>query len=135
MSMKRSITNDRRAGLVRWATAWALAAAGGSALAMESGEYPPPDIRQFLLIAEQDGDGDGDGVEETHIRRYMSSAGDRVFSMTTGGRLWAWSLDAHGSAGAADPARDYVIRDSDCDGTFDERYRLDEEFEVPACLK
>jgi hypothetical protein len=28
-----------------------------------------------------------------------------------------------------------VIRDSNCDGTFDERYGLDEQFHVPDCLK
>jgi hypothetical protein len=111
-------------------------AAGGTmrpAVASETGTYEPPDLRNFLLIGEQDGDGDGDGVKETHILRYQSSAGDRIFSMTTGGRLWAWSLDSQGRVEDADPRRDYVIRDSDCDGTFDERYRLDEEFEVPEC--
>jgi hypothetical protein len=102
---------------------------------LETGHYEPPDLRSFLLVGEQDRDGDGDGVEETHILRYMSSSGDRIFSTTTGGRLWAWSLDSHGTTDAADSARDYVIRDSDCDGTFDERYGLGEEFQVPACLK
>ena len=103
--------------------------------ALETGAYQPPDISQFLLVGEENGDGDGDGLKETHILRYRNLAGDSVFSMTTGGRLWAWSLESHGAANEADPGRNYVIRDSDCDGTFDERYRLDEQFHVPDCLK
>jgi hypothetical protein len=31
--------------------------------------------------------------------------------------------------------RHYVIRDSDCDGIFDERYGLDEEYHLPDCLQ
>ena len=85
--------------------------------------------------SEEDGDGDGDGVKETHILRYRNVAGDGVFSMTTKDRLWAWSLESHSSGGEAAPDRSYVIRDSDCDGTFDERYSLEEQFHVPDCLK
>ena len=110
-----------------------LVLTGTHAFGMESGIYEAPDISKFLLVREDDGDGDGDGVNETHIRRYKNVAGDSVFSMTTKGRLWAWSLES--SAGAADSDRNYVIRDSDCDGAFDERYGLDEEFHVPDCLK
>jgi len=88
----------------------------------------------FLLISEEDGDGDGDGVKETHIRRYRNLDGDSIFSLTTKGRLWAWSLESVGSP-AISGSRDYVIRDSDCDGIFDQRYALNEEFHVPDCLK
>jgi hypothetical protein len=48
-----------------------------------------------------------------------AAAGDSVFSMTTKGGLWAWSL-ASGPAGGTDPSRNYMIRHSDCDGAFDE---------------
>jgi hypothetical protein len=112
-----------------------LAVMGTQVHAMETGAYQAPDIGKFLLIGEEDGDGDGDGVKETHILRYRNVAGDGVFSMTTKDRLWAWSLESHSSGGEAAPERNYVIRDSDCDGTFDERYRLDEQFHVPDCLK
>lgn len=100
---------------------------------MEVGQYTAPDLAGFALRREVDGDGDGDGVEETHIRHYLNPAGDRIFSMTTSGKLWAWSLSLHeqqsGNAGH------YVIRDSNCDGVFDERIDLDGEFHVPGCLK
>jgi len=104
------------------------------AAAMEIGAYQPPDVTAFVLISEEDGDGDGDGVKETHIRRYRNLDGDSIFSLTTKGRLWAWSLESVGSPAISGP-RDYVIRDSDCDGIFDQRYALNEEFHVPDCLK
>jgi len=110
-----------------------LALGTGQVLAMEQGVYQPPDMTEFLLISEENGDGDGDGVKETHILRYRNLAGDSIFSMTTKGRLWAWSLESVDGPGGAD-GRNYVIRDSDCDGTYDERYGLDEQFLLPDCL-
>ncbi|MCP5299719.1 MAG: hypothetical protein H6954_08420 [Chromatiaceae bacterium] len=95
--------------------------------------YPPPDISRFILTGEEDGDGDGDGINETHIRHYRDIPGDRVFSMTTNNHLWAWSLQSSAS-GTMDPKHNFVIRDSDCDGTFDEKYGLDEQFHVPECV-
>lgn len=105
-----------------------------SVTAMEKGRYEAPDIEKYVSTGQSDGDGDGDGIRETHITRYRNLSGDRVFSMTIDNRLWAWSLDTGGDDDA-DVRRNYVIRDSDCDGVFDERYRIDEEFHVPACLK
>jgi len=104
------------------------------AAAMEIGAYQPPDVTAFVLISEEDGDGDGDGVKETHIRRYRNLDGDSIFSLTTKGRLWAWSLESVGSSAVSSPG-DYVIRDSDCDGIFDQRYALNEDFHIPDCLK
>jgi hypothetical protein len=112
----------------------ALAVGAGQACAMETGTYQPPDLSKFLLISEEDGDGDGDGVKETHILRYRNLEGDSIFSMTTKGRLWAWSLESVANPAVSGPGN-YVIRDSDCDGTFDERYALTEEFHLPDCLK
>jgi len=102
--------------------------------AVETSVYQAPDMTAFLLISEEDGDGDGDGVKETHIQRYRNLDGDSIFSMTTKGWLWAWSLESVGSSAVLGPGN-YVIRDSNCDGTFDERYALNEEFHVPECLK
>jgi hypothetical protein len=112
-----------------------LAAVGGQVFGGQPRSFDPPDLASFLLVGEEQADGDGDGFKETHILRYMSSSGDRVFSMSTRNRLWAWSLESHGDAGGQDADRNYVIRDSDCDGIFDQRYGLDEEFLVPDCLR
>lgn len=97
-----------------------------------AGQFEPPSLQGYNLHAERDADGDGDEVNETHIRQYLNATGDSIVSMSSGGRVWAWSLDMRDSETGES---NYVIRDSDCDGRFDELYGLDEEFHVPACVK
>jgi hypothetical protein len=94
--------------------------------------FSPPALDGFVRHAERMADGDGDGVKETQIVQYLNPGGDSIVSMSSGGRVWAWSQDARDSDAGN---RNYVIRDSDCDGTFEEIYGLDEKFYVPACLK
>ena len=130
------LVRNWRNGVVLSAVVSLLAVAAPPSLAaMEKGTYQAPDIEGFIITREEDGDGDGDGVKETHIRHYQNLAGDEIFSMTTEDTLWAWSMSSHHAGGGTDPAHNYVIRDSDCDGSFDERYGLDEEFHVPDCLE
>jgi len=95
-------------------------------------QFTPPDLEGFNLHDERDADGDGDGKNETTIRQYLNANGDSLASFTSNGRLWAWSLDTRDDE--AGP-KNYVIRDSVCDGTFDEVYGLDDEFHVPDCVK
>jgi hypothetical protein len=101
--------------------------------AVTKGMYFKPDLSGFALHNESDEDGDGDGVNETHVRRYINKQGDTAFSMTTDERLWAWSLDTK-AGDDSEIRKNFVIRDSNCDGVFDERYGLDAEFRVPNCL-
>jgi len=108
-------------------------AADADTPAMGKGIFSKPAMEGFTLHNEYDDDGDGDGINETHVVRYINSQGDTLFSMTTNGTLWAWSLDIKGDDDTA-VTGNYVILDSDCNGFFDERYRLDAEFHVPACL-
>lgn len=121
-----------RSGAMGVAAFLALAFVSAHAVAVEKGDYRSPALDGFTMTGEEDGDGDGDGVNETHIRHYGDLMGDRVFSMTTKGKLWAWSRESHGDV---ESEHNYVIRDSDCDGLFDERYTLDEEFHLPDCVK
>ena len=72
------------------------------------------------------------GENETRLRQYLNPNGDSLVSFTTNGRLWAWSLDTRNDDVGP---RNYVIRDSNCDGTFDEVYGLDDEFHVPDCAR
>ncbi len=95
-------------------------------------EFEPPELDGFNLHVERDADGDGDGANETHIKQYFDAKGDSIVSMTTKGRTWAWTLNTRDNDSAV---RNYVIRDSNCDGVFDEVYGLDEEFHVPDCVK
>lgn len=106
----------------------------GAAPAMQQGLFTAPEMDGFVKIQELDGDGNDDGVKETRIQRFRNMHGDRLFTMTTRGRLWAWSVDAVADDDS-EINRNYVLRDSDCDGRFDERYRLDEGFNLPACLE
>jgi len=94
--------------------------------------FAAPDLEGFKLHDEREADGDGDGVNETQIKQYRSQSGDSIVSMTTRDRLWAWSMDTHDNDSGE---HNYVIRDSNCDGVFDEVYSLDDEFHVPDCLK
>ena len=94
--------------------------------------FTPPEIEGFNLHDERDADGDGDGKNETQIRHYLNANGDSLASFTSNGRLWAWSLDTRESDMGPE---NYVIRDSVCDGVFDEVYSLDDEFHVPDCVK
>lgn len=107
-------------------------AASVAAGRMQKGMYFPPELPDYQLHNEYDDDGDGDGIKETHVRRYINSAGDSAFSMTTNGTLWAWSLDTKGDDDS-DIHKNFVIRDSNCDKVFDERYSLDAQFHVPSC--
>jgi len=108
-----------------------LMLASSAATAMETSYFGAPSLIGFNKTSEEDADGNGDSIKETHVIHYMNEAGDRLFSMITKDTLWAWSYQSHASKG---PLDNYVIRDSNCDGTFDERYTLDEEFHVPECL-
>ena len=109
----------------------------GFCLALSSGQavatnFEPPKLDGFNLHAERDADGDEDGVKETHIKQYFNPSGDSIVSMTIKGQIWAWSMNTRGNESGD---KNYVIRDSNCDGQFNEVYGLDDEFHVPDCLK
>jgi hypothetical protein len=107
--------------------------AGGATGTANATQFSPPNMEGFSLYQEQDTDGDGDGVKETHIQQYLNASGDSIFSMTTNGHLWAWSLETKGESTSG--LHNYVIRDSDCDGVFDEVYGLDDKYYLPGCVK
>jgi hypothetical protein len=97
-----------------------------------AGQFQPPDLQGFTQHSKRQADGDEDGIKETYIIRYLNEQGDSIVSMTSKDRLWAWSLE---SPGDSSNEHNYVIRDSDCDGLFDEIYGLDDKFYIPTCLK
>ena len=99
---------------------------------LEAANFEPPDMEGYLLHDERDADGDGDKVNETHIQHYLNQDGNSIFSMTTNGRLGAWSLDTRDDESGD---KNYVIRDSNCDDIFDEVYGLDQEYQLPDCVK
>ena len=102
----------------------------GPATAAEEGFVKGPGMEGFAKIEVYEAD--GDGAKETTVRRFRNIADDSMFTMTTGEKLWAWSLESVQEDGID---HNYVLFDSDCDGRFDRRYGLDEEFTPPDCLK
>jgi hypothetical protein len=98
----------------------------------QAAQFTPPDLEGFNLHDERDADGDGDGNNDTRLGQYLNLNGDSIVSFTSNKQVWAWSLDTRDDE--AGP-RNYVIRDSNCDGIFDEVYGLDDEFHVPDCVK
>ena len=123
--------NDAFSRLQRMLLVLLLSTAGMSGMA-QAKDFTPPDLEGFNLHAERDADGDGDGENETRLHQYLNANGDSLVSFTTNGRLWAWSLDTRDDEVGP---RNYVIRDSNCDGTFDEVYSLDDDFHVPDCTR
>lgn len=100
--------------------------------AADPSSFTSPDLEGFTLHRENDADGDGDKVNETHLRHYLNDNGDSLVSMSIKGVVWAWSLDTRDNESGV---HNYVIRDSNCDGVFDEVYSLDDKFYIPDCLK
>ena len=111
----------------------AVPTAPAESASVEKGLFFKPELNDYALHNESDEDGDGDGVNETHVRRYINKAGDSAFSMTTNDKLWAWSLDTK-AGDDSDIRKNFVIRNSNCDSVFDERYSLNAEYHVPTCL-
>lgn len=127
-----AVLSGKRVGEFTVFTLLCLATLAADMRMAGAGPFQPPALDGFNVHSERDGDGDGDGVKETRIKQYMNQNGDSLVSMSTKGVVWAWSLDARDKEAGM---RNYVIRDSNCDGVFDEVYSLDDEFHVPECLK
>ena len=106
---------------------------GGAMGTANATQFSPPNLDGYSLTNEHDADGDGDGVKETHVQQYYNTAGDSIYSMTTNGHVWAWSLETKDQTTSG--PHNYVIRDSDCDGVFDEVYGLDDKYYLPDCVK
>jgi hypothetical protein len=124
--------NEQNSAPVSFLTAALMVSLTGWLQLAQAAPFTPPDLEGFNLHDERDADGDDDGKNETRIRQYLNTNGDSLASFTSNDRLWAWSLDTRGDEIGP---QNYVIRDSNCDGTFDEVYGLDDEFHVPDCVK
>ena len=124
--------NKRCLPLIPLLTIILMVSLTGMSRVAQAGQFTPPDLEGFNQHDERDADGDGDGKNETRLGQYLNANGDSIVSFTSNGRLWAWSLDTRDDESGP---RNYVIRDSNCDGSFDEVYGLDDEFHVPDCTQ
>jgi len=106
------------------------------AYAMEKGVFQPPSLEGYKLEKEFDVDVDEDGIKESNMTRYQNSAGDRILKLKTKNRIWGWAVKRHKyPEDKNDLTKNYAIKDSNCNGIFDEIYRWDEQFYLPDCLK
>ena len=127
MSFRNDLALMPRAALAAF-----FIACSAVALPAAADRFEAPSLDGFNMHNEREADGDGDGVNETHLMHYLNQNGDSLVSFSTKGVVWAWSLNTRDSETGD---KNYVMRDSDCDGVFDEVYSLDEEFHVPECMK
>lgn len=111
-----------------------LALANTSLLAAETGVFQPPSLDGYTKDREFDVDVNEDGINETHVVKYVNTAQDIIYKYTTNGKTWAWGAGVN-SGDKSDITKNYAVRDSNCDGKFDEKYTRTEEFYLPSCLK
>jgi len=104
--------------------------------AMEKGLFQPPSLEGYTLSEEKmlDKDKIKDGVKETKLEIYVNAAGQKIGKYSTNGKTWEWAIKSVQDVN--DNTHNYAIRDSNCDGQFDERYAFTgEEVYLPDCLK
>lgn len=101
--------------------------------AMETGTFAPPSLEGYAFIDEKllDKDEIKDGIKETRLEKYQNGSGWKIGKYIADGKAWAWAVAPNRKDVCRYPDN-YVIRDSDGDGIFDERYRYcGEDFWLP----
>lgn len=106
--------------------------------AMEKGVFQPPSLDGYTLDRTKYSDKDTiiDGIKETKIEVFKNSSGQIIAKYTTNNKTWAWAkLMDPSDVNNIDTSINYVIRDSDGDGKFDEMYNRTEDFYLPNWVK
>ena len=104
--------------------------------AYEEGVYQPPSLEgyHFDKAKKFDKDWPEDGIKETLVERFLNSKGQGILKYTTKGKTWAWGIMGNPSD-RNDTTNNFLIRDSDGDGSYDEKYLGNEGFSLPDYLK
>lgn len=135
--MMRLPMTETRQDIAGTTLAVILLLTSASGLAFEMGVFEPPSLDGYSLVEEKllDKDEVKDGIKETRLEKYQSRSGEKIGKYVTGGKNWAWAV-APNRKDVCHYPDNYVIRDSDGDGVFDERYRFcGEEFWLPTWTK
>lgn len=135
--MMRLPMTETRQDIAGTTLAVILLLTSASGLAFEMGVFEPPSLDGYSLVEEKllDKDEVKDGTKETRLEKYQSRSGEKIGKYVTGGKNWAWAV-APNRKDVCHYPDNYVIRDSDGDGVFDEQYRFcGEEFWLPAWTK
>ncbi|MCB1864639.1 MAG: hypothetical protein KDG50_04370 [Chromatiales bacterium] len=107
-----------------------------SSMAVETGSYkaPAPDEQKYNAVGTKGVDGDNDGELESGQVHYKNEIGRKIIRYTYGENTWAWAVIDQ-PVRLMDVDNNHVIVDSDCDGRFDQRFHLREDFFLPPCAK
>lgn len=113
-----------------------LALGSQAALAVEQGAFEAPSLEGYELKDTQEIDAgkESDDVKETTLEVYANADGNLILKYATKEEVWAWGI-------LGDPQdqerneKNYVIRDSSGDGTYDEKFFGDESFSLPDHLQ
>jgi len=105
--------------------------------AMEKGIFQPPSLEDYEYERAWQMDINKDGVKETHVTMYKNSDGGKILKITSlNGTVWAWAVrSSYWPKDKEDLTKNYTLRDSNCDGVFDEKLKNDEAYKVPDCLR
>jgi len=103
--------------------------------AMEKGVFKPPSLEGYTLVQTKQLDKDKvkDGIKETTLEIYGNAIGQYIGKYTCNGIIWEWGVKANNNND--DTINNYILRDSDGDGIFDERYGGNETTYVPDWVK
>jgi len=104
--------------------------------AFEKEVFQPPSLEGYVLdnAAYLDKDKIIDGIHETLGEVFKNSEGKVIVRLSTDRKTWAWGIFGNPSD-RTDIINNYVIRDSNGDGIFDEKYPANEQFFLPDWVK
>jgi hypothetical protein len=97
--------------------------------------FQPPDLNDYQLSKEWDDN--SVWIKDTHVMKYTNRKGDKIYRYSTNKHVWGWTVVlSNAKETGHDLTKNYKIRDSKCNGKFDEKYSLEEAWPgSPACAR
>jgi hypothetical protein len=101
----------------------------------EKNFFQSPNLKDYQLSKEWDDNSVWN--KDTHVKMYRNENGDRVYGFLTNNQVWGWRVVlSNVKETGHDLTKNYKIRDSNCNGTFDEKYSIEEAWPgSPACAR
>ena len=109
---------------------------GFSAYAKEIGNFKRPSLKGYSFDKVFYMDMNEDGTNDTKIEIYKNNNGDKVLKSYKKGtnEIWSWGLDSTNDNNS-NIQKNYIVVDTDGDGSFDTKYKLEEEIPLPSWVK
>ena len=105
------------------------APAASGPVAVDSAGFPPPSVEGFESrgIHMMDGSPAIEGAE-TAVEIFVNPVKDTIYRISLNGVTWGYGWLPGGEA-----IQGHILRDSDCDGDYDEKWDPDAPFSAPEC--